>query len=274
MAGPMNHGKMLKLVHFASTAWFIVSAGYVLVLALRQAGKSWLVILSLSGYSTLLAFLLISLYLFAIFRGVARSQKIQVEHPLTSTRYYMVFYVTTPFLGGLAGTLGMMGESRLIQFLLGISLGTLWTTFLVWIVVDPATGLVETLLPASREHRLRRLARMKARREEREKERKRILAEVDKHERMEKKRWQDILTPYAEKLAELQAKGGTGYEEAQHEAIGIGVRAWQIGGLSCMRELHSMVMDLCRSQYGGSTNIDYVSFWWDGIGSWRSPSLV
>jgi hypothetical protein len=186
----------------------------------------------------------------------------------------MVFYVTTPFLGGLAGIVGMMGENRLIQLLLGVALGTLWATFLVWIVVDPAAGLVETLLPSSREHRLIRLARMRAQREERERKRKLMLAEVDKHEKMEKKRWQEILMPYAEKLAELQAKGHTDYEEVQNEAVGIGVRAWQIGGLSCMRELYSIAMELYKSQHKGSIDIDYVSFWWDGIGSWRSPSVV
>jgi hypothetical protein len=123
----------MRLVHFSSTAWFIVCVGYILVLALRQAGFHWWVIFSLSGHSALLIFFLISLYLFAIFRGIGRSQKIEVEHPLTSTNYYMVFYAVAPFLGGLAGDLGMIGESRISQFLLGIALGTLGATFLVWI---------------------------------------------------------------------------------------------------------------------------------------------
>ncbi|UCF42987.1 MAG: hypothetical protein JSV99_10440 [Planctomycetota bacterium] len=264
----------LRPVHIASTSWFILSAGYILVLALRQAGKSWWVIVSLSGYSTLLVLLLISLYLFAIFRGVARSQKIQVEHPLTSTGYYMAFYVSTPFLGGLAGMLGMIGEARVSQFLLGIALGSLWATFSVWIVVDPAAGFLEMLLPASRKHRLERLAALRAWREEREKERKRLLAEVDEQERMEQRQWQQILEPHAEKLAELLLKGQRGYKEVEEEAVGLGVRAWQIGGLNCMRELHLMAMELCKSQNKDSSIIDYVSFWWDGIGSWRSPSVV
>jgi hypothetical protein len=264
----------LKLVHMASTLWFVASAGYLLVLALRQAGKSWWVIVSLSGYSTLLVFLLISLYLFAIFRGVARSQKIRLEHPLTSTRYYMVFYVSTPFLGGLAGMLGMIGEIRVSQVLVGIAMGSLWATFLVWIVVDPAVGLLELLLPASRRHRLVRLGKLRARREEREKDRKRLLAEADKQEKMCNRRWHRLLKADAEKLAELLVQGQISYKEAEDEAVGIGVRAWQIGGVNCMRELHSMAMDLCKSQHGDSTIVDHISFWWDGIGSWRSPSVV
>ncbi|UCC23532.1 MAG: hypothetical protein JSW23_05635, partial [Planctomycetota bacterium] len=251
----------MNIIHFVSTAWFIFCTSYVSVLTLQQAGKSWWVIVSLSGYSTLLAFLLISLYLFAIFRGVARSQKIQVEHPLTTTRYYMGFYVAVPFLGGLAGTLGMIGEERLSQFVLGIALGTIWATFLVWIVVDPAAGFLEMLVPSSWKHRLERLATLRAWREEQEKERKNILAEAGNRERMEKKRWHEILTPYAETLAQLQAKGQPGHEEVRDEAVGIGVRAWQIGGLSCMRELHSMTTEFCRTQHKDFTIIDYLPFW-------------
>ncbi len=267
-------GNWLRLVHMASTSWFIVSAGYLLVIALRQAGKSWWVILSLSGYSTLVALMLISLYLFAIFRGVARSQKIQVEHPLTSTGYYMAFYVTTPFLGGLAGMLGMIGEIRASQLLVGIAMGSLWATFLVWIVIDPAVGSLELLLPASRRHRLERLAKIRAWREEREKERKRLLAEADEQEKMHHRRWQRLLRGDAEKLAVLLAQGQVSYKEAEDEAVSIGVRAWQIGGLNCMRELHSMAMNLCKSRYTDSAIVDQISFWWDGIGSWRSPSAV
>ena len=83
----MSHRKALKLVHLASTTWFMLCMGYILVLALRQAGIHWWVIFSLSGHSALLIFLLISLYLFAIFRGVGSNQRIEMEHPLTSTNY-------------------------------------------------------------------------------------------------------------------------------------------------------------------------------------------
>jgi hypothetical protein len=154
-----------------------------------------------------------------------------------------------------------------------MSLGTLCATFLVWIVVDPAAGLVEMLLPTSREHRLKRLAGMRALREERERQRKRLLAEVQDRDMMDRIRWREMLRPYAEQLAQMPVKGQTAYKEAQYEAIGIGVKAWQIGGMSCMRELHSMTTELCRSQNEEFTIIDYVSFWWDGIGSWRSPSV-
>ena len=143
----MSQRETLKLVHFGSTFWFMLCVGYILALMLREAGFHWWIIFSLSGHSVLLIFLLISLYLFAIFKGASRSHKIDVEHPLTSTNHYLVFYLIAPFLGVLAGFLGMIGVNTASQFLYGIVLGTLGTTFLVWVILDPLTILAETLLP-------------------------------------------------------------------------------------------------------------------------------
>jgi hypothetical protein len=269
------HGCKLKIIHLASTAWFMLCIGYILVLALREAGVNWWVIFSISGHSALLVFLLVSLYLFAIFRGVGSSQKIEVEHPLTNTGYYSMFYVSAPFLGGLASCLGMIGEGRISQFLLGVALGTLGTTFLVWVIVDPVTGLLETLLlPASRKHRSERLAQAKIQREEKQKERKRLLAEVLTKEQSKQRSRQEALKPYAEKLAELlTAINAANFRKAEREAINIGVKAWRNGGLNCMKQLRDMAIEICRKKYQDSMIVDYVSNWWDGIGSWRSPSL-
>ncbi|MHC4158389.1 MAG: hypothetical protein ACYSSO_04835 [Planctomycetota bacterium] len=269
----MKRRNTLKLVHFASTVWFIVCLGSILVLALRQAGFRWLVIFSLSGHSALLIFLLISLYLFAVFRGVDRSQTIEVEHPLTSTNYYMFFYVIAPFWGGLAGTLGMIGEHRISHFLLGIALGTLGTTFLVWVVVDPVAGLVEMLLSTSRRHRLVRLARAKARRDKQQRDRERLLAELTAKEEFNQRQWRRMLKPQAEKLAGLLTVSRINFKQAELEAVDIGVKAWQIGGLSCMRQLRDMAMDMYKNKYRDSVIIDYISGWWDGVGTWRNPSL-
>jgi hypothetical protein len=264
----------LKSIHLAGTAWFVLCVGYILAFALRRAGFHWWVIFSLSGHSILIVFLLISLYLFAMFRGITRSQIIEVEHPLTSTNYYTVFYITTPFLGGLAGCLGMIGVSAIKQFLLGIALGTLSATFLAWVIVDPVTGLLEILLPAaSRKHRAERLAQAKAEREKRQKDRERLLAEVLANEESERRRWQGALKPQAEKLAELVTSNRSDFKQAEREAADIGVKAWQMGGLSCMRQLRDMAMDLCKKKCQDSLIIDYVSTWWDGIGSWRNQPI-
>ena len=270
----MTKHRTLKLIHLASTAWFILCIGYIMVFTLRQAGFHWWIIFSLSGHSALLAFMLVSLYSFALFRGVGRSQKIEAEHPLTSTNYYMVFYAATPFLGGLAGCLGIIGVSTIKEFLLGIALGTLGATFLGWVIVDPVTGLLEMLLPpSSRKHRTERLAQAKAEREKRQKDRELLLAGVLAKEDSDRHRLQEVLKPKAEKLAELLTTNRTDFKQAEREAAGIGVKAWQIGGLSCMRQLRDMAIDLYKKKHQDSMTIDYISTWWDGIGSWRGPSL-
>ena len=270
----MTRHRTLKLIHLAGTAWFILCVGYILVFALRQAGVHWWVIFSVSGHSTLVVFLLVSLYSFALFRGVGRSQTIEAEHPLTSTNYYMVFYIVAPILGSLAGYVGMIGVNAMKQFLLGVALGTLGTTFLVWVIVDPVTALLEMLLPAaSRKHRAERLAQAKAKREKRQKDREHLIAEVLANEELDRRHWREVLKPQAEKLAELLTTNSTNFGQAEHEAADIGVKAWQIGGLVCMRQLRDMAIDLCRQKNGNKAVVDYISSWWDGIGSWRIPSL-
>lgn len=270
----MSGHRTLKLIHLGSTVWFILCIAYILVLALRQAGVYWWVIFSLSGHSALLVFLLISLYLFAIFRGVGRSQKIEVEHPLTSTDYYMALYVVAPFLGGLAGCLGMIGVYKVSQFLLGIAMGTLGTTFLVWVIVDPVMGLVEILLPAGRKHRAERLARARALRQKKSEDRQRLLADMSAQEEKDQRKWRQVLQPQAEKLAELLISNKLGSKQAERQAVDIGVKAWQMGGLHCMRQLRDMAVAICKKKHQESTIVDCISAWWDGIGSWHNPSLL
>jgi hypothetical protein len=270
----MSGHKTLKSVHLAGTVWFIVCVGYVLVLALRQAGVNWWVLFSLSGHGVLIVLLLISLYLFAIYRGISSSQKVYIEHPLTSTSYYAVFYVITPLLGGLAGCLGMIGVSTLGQFVLGITLGTLGTTFLVWVIIDPLAGLLEMLLlPASRKHCTERLSRAKVLRQSRQRNRERLLTEVLAKAESEQGHWREVLRPKAEKLAGLLTTNETDFRQVEREAVSIGVDAWQIGGLGCMRELRDMAIAIARQRNQNKSVVDYIGAWWDGVGSWREPSL-
>ena len=269
----MSRRNTLKLVHFASTVWFTLGVGYILVFALWQTGKSWWVIASLSGYSALIVLLLISLYLFAIFRGVARSQKTKIEHPLTTFIYYSIFYDISPFLGALVGGLAAIGSSNITDYLLVTTAGSLWTTFLVWIIVDPAAGLIEMLLPVSHEHRRKRLAQTKAMHREERLAKQHLLDEIEAKEKLERRRWGEVLQPYAERLAALVINDSGPCEHRESEAMDIGVDAWQIGGLNCMQQLHSMAMDICKRRYQTTTIIDYISAWWDGIGSWRSSLL-
>jgi hypothetical protein len=265
--------KKLALIHLASTAWFILCVGYVGVVALLQAGVKWWILFSLSGYGVLIAPVLISLYMFAIFRGISSSQKVKVEHPLTNTTQYAFFYVTTPLLGALAGCLGMIGVETFSRFLLGMTLGTLAMTFLVWIILDPVIGLLEMLLPSSRRYYHERIGKAKAEKEKRQRDNERLLAEVSAAEESNRHRWQELLKPQAEKLAVLLAADQSNFRQAEREAIRIGANAWKIGGIHCMRELRNMALACYTEIYDKRDFVDYISFWWDGIGNWRNLSI-
>ncbi|MHC4639374.1 MAG: hypothetical protein ACYTBV_18010 [Planctomycetota bacterium] len=165
----MNRQNALKLSHFASSMWLVFSIGYIFIISLWQANTSWFTIVSLSWYSIPIIFLLISLYLFAVFRGVPRSLRIKIEHPLTTSVSYMIFYNTSPLAGSLAGGLGAIGISRITNFLLVVAVGSVCVTFLVWIVIDPVAGMIETLLPSAREYRKKRFEKLEIKgRKERE----------------------------------------------------------------------------------------------------------
>ncbi|MBN2269791.1 MAG: hypothetical protein JXN61_04205 [Sedimentisphaerales bacterium] len=265
----------LRFMHLAGTVWFMLCFGYVLVQTLRQAGVRWWVLFSLSGHGVLLVFMSISLYLFAIFRGVSASQIHQIEHPLTSTGYYTVFYVTIPFLGGLAGCLGMIGVCTMVQqFLQGVALGTLAATFLVWVIVDPVAGVLEVWLsPGARRHRAQRVAQAKLLRDKEHQERERLLADILEREDRQKQQWAELLKPLAEKLADLLTAERIDFEAAERQAADIGASAWRIGGIGCMRLLREMAIEICKKQEGERQSADYISVWWDGIGNWRNHPL-
>jgi len=268
--------KTLRFIHLAGTVWFMLCVGYVLALALHQAGVRWWVLFSLSGHGLLLAFILMSLYLFAIFRGVSSSSQMhQIEHPLTSTGFYTAFYVTIPFLGGLAGCLAMIGVCTIVrQFFQGIALGTLAATFLVWVIVDPAAGVLEVWLSGgARRHRARRVAEAKLLREKEHEERERLLADILENEDRQRREWAELLKPQAEKLADLLRAERIDFEAAERQAADIGASAWRIGGIGCMRLLREMAIEICKGKEGGRTFVDYISVWWDGIGNWRNPSV-
>jgi hypothetical protein len=270
----MASKKALKRIHLIATIWFMICVGYMLVLALYQHGFNRWVIFSLSGHWALAAYVLVSLYLFAFVRGVGGSQNIRLEHPLTSTDYYMGFYVSAPLLGGLAGILGMATEIHDIRrFLLGLAMGTLGTTFAVWVVIDPLAGLIEMLLPASRRQRAQRMSNAEMERRARQQKRELLLAEAFAREEQERRRLSESLRPHAERLAALSTNQTLPAEQAEREALQIGALAWKLGGLTCMRQLRDMTLQIVEKQQGTEETVDYVSYWWDGVGNWRKPTM-
>jgi len=67
--------------------------------------------------------------------------------------------------------------------------------------------------------------------------------------------------------------GAGDLKQAEHEAVDMGLNAWQLGGVHCMRQLHDMAMAISKQKSQNKAVVDYISVWWDGIGSWRNPSL-
>lgn len=152
---------ILRRIHVAATVWFVACVGYLAMIGLRRAGFNWWLVFSLSGYSISMLLLLVCLYLFAFYHGVRGTRRTETEHPLTSTGYYMLLYVSAPLFAGVvfaAGTEDAFGTSG---YMIHVAMGTLKATFVAWIVIDPLVGILEMDLPASRRHRAERRARMK-----------------------------------------------------------------------------------------------------------------
>jgi hypothetical protein len=250
------------------------AAAYVIVFALRQAGVNWGLIFSLSGYGAAIGFLLVSAYLYAIFRDNGQDPRQTVEHPLSNTRQYMALYSLMPFLGSLAGLYCTIDADTVRYALLAIAMGTLMTTFFFWIIADPAISFAEMTLPQSRKHRHERHAIVRAEREQKQRNREKMLAEVIEQEKNHEQRLQRLLGLEAQRLATLALEAIEGSNSAESAAVEIGLKAWQYGGLSCMRRLHEMAAEICHARGGSSIGADYISTWWDGIGQWRDKLLT
>ena len=128
-------------------------------------------------------------------------------------------------------------------------------------------------MPVSRKHRAVRLAEARAERERKQRDRERLLNEVVEQDEVNRRRWRKLLQPEAERLAGLLTENGNDFNAAEREAVGIGVSAWQTGGLICMRELRDMAIAISKQKHQNRAIFDYISFWWDGIGNWRAAPL-
>jgi gas vesicle protein len=268
----MDFTKKLRSLHLVSTVWFMLCTGYVFIIAMRQTGFNWLVIFSLSGHLTLLVILLVCVYLFAIFRSIDKVPDMQKEHPLTSTPYYMTFYVSMPLLGAIAGLLGIIGEAPLSSFVPAAAMGTIGATFLTWVIIDCIAGSVELLLPQPRKNRSLRLADIKQKKRQEQAQQEQSLNEIFEREYKNKLLWESEFASKAERLADLLASDCNDWISYQQQAIDIGVDAWRTGGLICMKQLQNMAEGAFRKRYAGRQFTDYISAWWDGIGNWRIPS--
>lgn len=268
----MNLRKLLKLLHITGTLWLALCAAFLLVLALRQAGVGWWVVFSLSGFSSVVFFFLLCIYLFAIFRGVVRKQMAR-EHPLTTSPAYILFYDLCPLLGTLAGlcSIRIMSVPSPLEILSIITEGTLTMTFLVWILGDPVISMAEGFLPSSAASRQQRLTLEIQDKQQREEEKQRLLEQIHSFDQTAKEQWNHALLPLAGELVNHLTEGLPTRNEIRQKAVELGARAWQLGGIACMQYLLRLVNQQLQERKQ-EPNL-HLAFVWDGIGKWRKPAL-
>ena len=268
----MSSNRLLKFIHISSTCWFIASSVFLVILSLREAGLNWWVIFSLSGHSGAFIMFLMLIYSFAIFRGVSRSQKIELEHPLTCSKSYLLFYDVVPFLGGVAGLTATTFTHNGFELMISAATGTLCSTFLVWILVDPGVSLAEMVLPVSRKHRKERITEMKELQLRIHKDNERLMAELAEMESANRKQREIELRGTAIDLARLLAEHKIGCGNVEAQAVEMGGHAWRLGGIECMRQLYEMAVEAYKDRYNEAVGINHIGIWWDGIGTWRKSN--
>lgn len=265
----MTLRKILKLIHLSGICGLSMAAVFLLLVALRQVGVQWWVIFSFSGYSAVLFVFLLNVYLFAFFQGVVRS-KLASEHPLTTSLPYMAFYDLCPLLGGIAGLItavSIIEMSWLGKFSI-IAEGTLGLTFLVWIGIDPVLGVAEGFIPECAQLRRQRLAEAAHLRQRREQENQALLENLKHRDSANKELWGQTLGQRAEQLACAISSGtAASLAAVEKQAVELGAEAWKMGGVICMRFVHWKIKQHLKTE-----TMDYLAFWWDGIGTWKRPS--
>jgi len=261
--------RALKLLHAVNTAAFALAAGYVAVLALRQAGVKWWLIFSLSGHSAIAAFVLTSAYLFAIFRGGSRNQACSIEHPLTSSRQYMILYSIIPLLGAVGGGLSSIGMESKELIINTVVIGTIGATFCFWIIIDPLLTVIESFGQASRTHRAKRVKAMRDLRTQQQRKRIELLEQLDQQEKQKQHIWQEEFSKDAIILAQLAQEIREDRGATRTKAVEIGLAAFRRGGVECMEALQHLAIEFAKHQGINGTTGKFISNWWDGIGGWR-----
>ena len=147
------------------------------------------------------------------------------------------------------------------------------STFLVWIIIDPFIILCETLMITRTKQPPDYKVPEKHRVAASEISLKGQLEQLVQQHRIKQDRWNNQLNPAADRLVELILTGEITKDSVEREVVDIGVKAWQTGGNGCMKKLHEMVAQRCNDQKYNPNGIEYVSLWWDGVGSWHNSPI-
>lgn len=261
-----------KRIHLYGIVWFLVSVIFLIVIAIKQMGFHWWVVFSVSGYSAIVVLFLVLLYGFAIYKGVVRNLN-NLEHPLTTSPYYILLYDAAPFLGCFTGLCVVSWDQTILSRFLVAAQGTLIMTFVMWIVIDSTVGLAEASFPRSVVHRKRRLANNQRKKRHQILERKRLLDRITQQEKQTRSQWICFFQPYAVEVADLLCNPSGNAQGVQRRIVELGAMAWRRGELLGMKFFHEVILEEVKRR-AGHPSVDFVSVYWDGIGTWRKPSKI
>ena len=86
--------------------------------------------------------------------------------------------------------------------------------------------------------------------------------------RKQQLQWKLQLERSASRLAEIADKSRIS-SSGNAEAVDIGLNAWQLGGIGCMKYLFGMVQRACMVKDLDAHAAEVIAGWWDGIGTWH-----
>lgn len=232
-------------------------------------GFHWWVTFSISSYSAVIVLFLMTVYLFAVYKGVVRNSN-SIEHPLTTSPYYVLLYDLTPFLGSIAGLYAASFSQSVLFIFSTAAQGTLVMTFVMWILLDSLAGLIESSFPQSIEHRKNRVAEMHERKRLQALERQKLFEQIDLQEKQSRSGWTLLFQPYAVEVADLLCGRSGNVQSVQKRIIELGALAWRQGGLLAMQFFYTIIREEVKERINRPP-VDFVTLYWDGIGNWRRP---
>ena len=88
---------------------------------------------------------------------------------------------------------------------------------------------------------------------------KHALAEAEASQAKKLKIWDKALATKAKELAALSITSLAVLEQNRGRIVDVGVAAWQLGGLGCMRHLHSMAVQAAMQDSRDTRSMEFVS---------------
>ena len=259
--------RRLGICHMLVAVQYLFSAAVVVLWTLLQTGLHWSIVFSLSTQGFAVVALAAMIYGFATYRGAVGDRRL-AEHPFTSSVPYRFLYLLVPVLGGLVGALDFWLVVGAWYVVLGLSLGTVLAATVMWLLVDPMAGLIESALPESRALRAQRLAKEQERRERRRREKQLILEKILAARKVALEQMRPAIEQHALRLRELLLESAEDPWQRSEEGANIGLAIWQLGGAPVMKQLYATTAQLCSESAQGDL-VSYLDYWWDGVGEWR-----